>query len=108
MLYDPKWQVEVKTDPFTLESLIAWLEKMPADGVYCYTDGGACLLHQYYTSCGFKDVQVHGWGRWSHSGAKRIESPDGFWPVSADPSLSRDWTFGAALSRARALLPRDA
>jgi hypothetical protein len=26
MLYDPKWEAKT-TDPFTLESLIAWLEK---------------------------------------------------------------------------------
>ena len=35
MLYDPKWEKpEVKADPFSLDALIAWLEKQPANGTY--------------------------------------------------------------------------
>lgn len=47
MLYDPKWEVEVRTDPFSLESLIAWLEKMPAEGYYKRLVPRQCLLGQW-------------------------------------------------------------
>jgi hypothetical protein len=46
VLYNPEW--EVKSDPFTLESLIAWLEKQPTNGTYNYSDcDGACLIDLY-------------------------------------------------------------
>ena len=51
MLYDPKWEKpEVKADPYSLESLIAWLEKQPASMDYCFRDNGNCLLTQYVRS----------------------------------------------------------
>lgn len=48
MLYDPKW--EVKADPLTLDGLIAWLEKQPADAGYDFCEIGKCLLAQWVLS----------------------------------------------------------
>ena len=57
MLYDKRWdKPEVKADPFSLDSLVAWLEKQPAAKVYCYEDTGVCLLSQYFTAMGFERV----------------------------------------------------
>ena len=59
MLYDKRWdKPEVKFDPFSLDSLVAWLEKQPAAKRYCYTDPGHCLLTQYFSAMGFKRVLV--------------------------------------------------
>jgi hypothetical protein len=105
MLFDPKWEVEVKADPFSLEGLIAWLEKQPADKTYCYGDGGACLIHQYLTSCGIKVGRVWSGGRYSEG--DNWESPKKptsheFWQTSIGNGRSSDYTFGSALKRARA------
>lgn len=50
MLYDPKWEVEVKADPLSLGDLIAWLETKPVDGKYCYSKWNDCLLSQWAQS----------------------------------------------------------
>lgn len=52
MLFDPKWQV--KADPLTLQSLIAWLETKPPDEIYCYVDQGRSLAAQYNIEIGRK------------------------------------------------------
>ena len=53
MLYDPKWSKQKdKTQVFTLESLISWLKQQPPEKTYCYTDGGNCLLSQYFRAHG--------------------------------------------------------
>ena len=64
MLYDPKWEGEVKADPFKIESLVAWLEKQPADEQYCYLSNGECLLAQYFTAAGFENVRMWTYGFW--------------------------------------------
>lgn len=33
MLYDPKWEQQTKTDPYSLDNLIAWLEQQPAEKI---------------------------------------------------------------------------
>lgn len=44
MLYDKRWdKPEVNADPFSVDSLVAWLEKQPAAKVYCYADGNAIV-----------------------------------------------------------------
>lgn len=59
MLYDPKWEVETKADPFKLESLIAWIEKQPAEATYCYENNGQCLLSQYFAlGAGYQHVHM--------------------------------------------------
>lgn len=60
MLYDTRWdaKVEQKADPFTLEALVAWLEKQPAEQSYVYDCGGQCMLAQYFITHGYQGVQV--------------------------------------------------
>jgi hypothetical protein len=115
MLYDPKW--EVKTDPFTLDSLIAWLEKQPADGTYCYDSNGCCILAQYFTAMGFKNVAI-GSVKFYHGLLPRAplpraneEFPVEFNDIAQSATRTfpfKKWgmnrhTFGAALARARHL-----
>jgi hypothetical protein len=57
MLYNTKWE-KTSTDVHSLDSLIAWLEKQPADGIYQYADTKNCLLCQYYTAMGFRHVSA--------------------------------------------------
>lgn len=97
MLYDPKW--EVKADPFSLESLIAWLEMQPGDKTYCYMDTGGCLLHQYLNAVGV--------GVGSMGGTVYSLSSDPETDITLPMPLRRvarttPHTFGAALTRARA------
>ena len=73
----------------TLEHLISWLEKQPADTAYCFTDNSACVLAQY---------------KRSYSPRSRYailnEFPRCFMLIAGLDD--GDWTFGAALLRARA------
>jgi len=94
MLYDPKWKADVTADPFKLSTLIAWLEKQPAHKGYCYLASGGCLLHQYFTACGFKKVTVGGYG----VSLNNIEYPLGDFENIPNETPH---TFGAALERAR-------
>jgi hypothetical protein len=96
MLYDPKWEQKTKADPFSLDSLIAWLEQQPAENRYCYADNGKCLLGRYFTAKGFKAVNV-----WS-SGVSYQGGDAGLPPHFNDIAVYTPHTFGAALERARA------
>lgn len=91
MLYDPKWEkTETKADPFSLENLIAWLEKQPADKPYLASEPEICLLGQFSTSMGATCATT-----------KSIDLAD------AEPfgeiALRHPHTFGDALRRARAV-----
>lgn len=107
MLYDKRWDYKVKADPFTLESLIAWLEKRLATGRYSYVTCGHCLLAQYFTDCGFIAVRVTP-KYLLHQGGN-VVLPMHFNSIAvgdeslALEKLSQGWTFGAALDRARKL-----
>ena len=93
MLYDPKWEIEVKADPLSLEGLIAWLEKQPADMTYDWHDcKGACLVGIYFASIG------HPWSAVSYV---RFTNYDTRTHVAG----TEPFTFGAALARARKALP---
>lgn len=98
MLYDHKrWdKPEVKTDPFSLDSLVAWLEKQPAAKVYCYADTGHCLLSQYFTAMGFENITM-GSNYFFGVDRSRVELPPHFDNVA----VSHPRTFGKALARAR-------
>jgi hypothetical protein len=105
MLYDPKWESETKADPLKVDTLIAWLEKQPADEAYCYQDHGRCLFGQYFTAMGFKNVSVGGitfsYGdseKWEH----RMDLPQGWSGIAS----RQPRTFGAALERAQRLPPK--
>ncbi len=95
MLYDPKWEIATKPDIYALPTLIAWLEKQPAQKSYCYGDTGGCLLHQYLSANGCRSVLMGG-TYFIHEGGQG-KLPYGF----NDTAVGRPRTFGAALARAR-------
>lgn len=92
MLYDPKWEVETRGDPMTLESLIAWLRTMPARGDYNWEDcEGRCLIGIYGRAMGLGD-------KW-HTFHSQLFDRYELHIASETPH-----TFGAALRRARKAL----
>lgn len=98
MLYDPKW--EVKSDPLSLESFIAWLEMQPADRTYHFIEPDRCALGQYFQErCGT-------WENSSLATTADPNSPLGRLYEVAIPMPSNDKTFGGALKRARAALAK--
>lgn len=105
MLYDPKWEVQTKPDVFSLENLIAWLEKQPTTAVYNYVDcGGRCLFGQYMAAHGFPWKMVIGMNILDTGG------DDGFrfkQFVYDRIATQKPWTFGAALERARHVASRQ-
>jgi hypothetical protein len=114
MLYDKRWDktFEVKADPFSLESLIAWLEKQPADKQYCYLDNGNCLHCQYFTAMGFENVHAFGFAIYhgknpmlsSMGQDDAIENGGRLSDQFVDVAVLGRHTFGAALDRAREAL----
>ena len=100
MLYNTAW--EKPADVFSLDSLIAWLETMPADGAYCYSRAGHCLIAQYLVSMGCTNVSI-GPGTYRCDPAPHDCKPlPRHWETIAI-GYHRNWgeTFGAALTRAR-------
>jgi hypothetical protein len=93
MLYNSKWDAKVKQNIYALPTLIAWLETMPADRTYNFTDclGGTCLFGQY--------LEAHevAWSR----GATYVKLIGTELEAIA---AEKPWTFGAALVRARELV----
>lgn len=92
MLYDPKWEQKTKADPFSLVSLIAWLQKQNPNAHYDYCIPQECLIGQWLKSsgiaeCGLKSHQV-----------QRL-----FGGRGDDIVIPHPRTFGAALERARVL-----
>ena len=103
MLYDPKWEVETKPDVFSLENLVAWAEKQPAEKEYdfCCTQ---CYLGQYFEAHGYQ-VAMLGTDNVTfvdRGKARRVDLPPHFNAIAQDEPR----TFGAALSRARKALAR--
>jgi len=98
MLYNPQWQDKV-LHGISLRGLIAWLETMPPDQSYSYTDPFNCVLGQYLRSTGnggivnFSSDPVRTWLYFIASGYARAETD----PRATPPA----YTFGAALERAR-------
>ena len=107
MLYDfRRWEKpEIKTDPFKIESLIAWLEKQPADKEYEFTDCGSCALAQYFLAHGYTEVNM-GTDSFDYGPNFKYEAelPSG-WNDLVNPFTGdRDVrTFGGVLLRARKL-----
>lgn len=100
MLYDPKWEQQTKADPFTLESLITWLEKQPAKEKYDYDNcSGECLFGLYMGTLGLSWKEVG--GSCVVYGKKDIHGPFRQM-VYKSVAMSFPWTFGGALKRARA------
>lgn len=84
-----------EVDPFSLEALVAWLEKQPGGTKYDYLDCGACLLSRFAKTVGHKYESVIVLGPDDlGSEEKRME-----WIACEAPYI-----YSAALSRARKLL----
>ena len=96
MLYDPKWEAptETKADPFSLESLIAWLEKQPAECSYDWQFIPNCLLGQWARAMGVSGE----YAILNRSKALGMSTP------FSGIALFSPCTFGAALERARKAL----
>lgn len=99
-------------DPFELGTLIAWLEKQPANKIYDYTSPCGCVLAQYFNDHGYKEaavapLNVEDWAlpipeRVDHPFSKAFEYVSlGVQPGEDElEEMSTHWTFGQALNRA--------
>jgi hypothetical protein len=107
MLYDPRWERKTKADPFSLHTLVAWLDTMPSNERYRYFSHGNCALAQYFKAQGFTDVSVSGF-TWSSAERGKRLLPKDFEDVPVPEwrwsTFGLSSTFGAALERARAAL----
>jgi hypothetical protein len=97
MLYDPKW--EVKTDPYSLAGMIAWLEQQPAEQEYKWANCEDCLVGQYLSAVLGPPADYAEVSR--RHGKFMRENPIAF---RRGLALANPHTFGAALERARAAL----
>lgn len=90
MFFDPTTKPEVKAGPYSLESLIAWLEKQPGDTRFKVTRSESCLIAQYLIAHGIDKYNLL---------SREVVAKFGTWAIKvicAEPP-----TFGAALERAR-------
>jgi hypothetical protein len=102
MLYDPKWEQETKADPFSLENLIAWLEKRPAGQEYDFNCWGECLLGQWLRSIDPASMPIDGKADgYFYSALGQTLHLDGFKHIAFGDSSGHTRTFGKALERAR-------
>lgn len=101
MPYDKRWdRTETKPDVFSLEGLVGWLEKQPAETAYEWFRPEGCLVCKYLQAVTgaeqpwympqYPDKQYH----------EVFPTHDLYLMVGG----SRPWIFGAALTRARAAL----
>ncbi len=111
MLYDPKWEKQTKAEPFTRAHVIAWLEAHEPTETYCYIDNGRCLIAQYLTFLGHKEISVGALGYYDsdRTGKRRVGDMFGAARVPKflhQAAVNRPYNFGAALERARAVAAR--
>jgi hypothetical protein len=92
--------VETKPDVFSLEGLIVWLEKQPEQMEYDWGRPGWCLIAKYLRAAGLDVVSVNVPGTCALVNERNPEMTE----QMADVAVGRPWTYGAALTRARALL----
>lgn len=97
MLWNPKFDKQTTVYPFSLEALIAWLEKQPEGDKYNHRCAGHCLLAQYFAAVGFTNVRL-GWRLIASDQFAGRSVPEDFQLVA----YTAPHTFGAALARARA------
>jgi len=88
MLYDPKWEVQTKPAPYSWASLIAWLETKDPNERYDYQCLN-CLHGQYRVHLGMSELCFR----------EALRHPLVEWWIGA----CGQWTFGAALKRARTI-----
>ena len=101
MLYDPNWQKPKVADVFSLESLIAWLETMPADATYDYTSSDKCMVAQWLRSID-PEMELGPGDSYSYIiFGKNRDFREKFQPIASRGDNRNGHTFGAALARAR-------
>jgi hypothetical protein len=83
---------------FSLENLVAWSEKQPADKEYDFWCD-QCFLGQYFEDHGFR-IRMIGVGTVTFKGHETRQLPPGFNEIAQQTPH----TFGAALGRARRML----
>ncbi len=99
MLYDPRWEQQTKTP--SLAGMIAWLETKNPNETYSWScKDGACLIEQYGLSLGIEMSEMIDGGPGESIYDKLT--------TSECIALERPHTFGAALTRARGALERNA
>lgn len=96
MLYDKKW--DKHQNPYSLDSLVSWLERQSANTAYNYISCTECLLAQYFTAMGFEDSHI-GTAHFKHKEGLNVALPDGFNAIA----FEAPHTFGDALKRAHSL-----
>ncbi len=94
-----------KTPDLSLESLIAWLERRPADDGYPSTNASCCMLAQWIKSIDPKGKRAGRGNSWEYEVGGEFFDLGHFSDIAIGPE--RD-TFGAALERARKLSRADA
>jgi hypothetical protein len=98
MLYDPKWRQRTKADPFSLRTLVAWLETRDPRERYDYSDPNDCLLCRYFKDHGWEQPVVDPFG--VSERYKEVQPyPAAFLKIAGH--FDDCWTMGAALKRAR-------
>lgn len=90
--------LRLEADPFSLEALVAWLEKQSRGLNYNYRCGDHCLIAQYLKSTGHGDCLLGG-SFWYDQNNIRHDLPERINRIA----VSKPWTLGAALQRALAL-----
>jgi hypothetical protein len=105
MLYNKSTGQPV-ADVMSINSLVAWLEKKPAEGTYSYINGARCLIAQYLQENGFPEARVSAHTYRKHSGGENQKLPKEFHEIAiGGPNTNNvigPTTFGAALNRAKA------
>ena len=97
MLYDPKWEQQTKADPYSFASLVSWLETMPPSQSYHAGRPSHCLLGQFVAAMGERDESL------IIERSYDLGTTEPFKRVALGKRMERyEWTFGAALDRARA------
>ena len=86
MLYDPKWEQKTKPDPFSLESVLAWLGQQDPNTTYEFSSWDDCAACRYLKANG---MPVSDYWMVSNATIRVVMFND--YPM----------TYGAALERAR-------
>lgn len=94
MLFDPKWEVAVKADPLSLDSLIEWLETQNPQQQYDYCWPETCAVAQYLVAKNHPQTVL------TSMELDRLGWHEIAQGTSEDGAADR-WTFGAVLRRAR-------
>jgi hypothetical protein len=93
MLFNPKWNT--KPAMFSRNGLVAWLKTKPPTETYDYLSYETCLAAQFHAACGLEYAPPNPFlfWKWFTTFTYRLERV----------AMGYPRTFGAALSRARAL-----